>query len=163
MKTELIPHVIMPFAPLFFSIGCYFSINGIEKLKLPSYKMMGFYGLIIFILFFIEFHLFDDKLFHFFIVLIGFPSLIFLGGHLCEGLIIRKFYSDSSFFVYALHVFFLSISNKLLFTIFHPQTQVLSTLLYILSIMCVVLLCCSTYTLSKRFMPTMTRLMSGGR
>lgn len=163
MTTSIIPNTIMPLAPLFFSIGSYLSITGREKFSLPASYLFALYCILISVLFAIEYNTLNNKLFHYFIVLIGFPSLIFIGGYLNARIKIPKFFSESSFFVYALHVFFLSITNKLLFTIFHPQNQLSSILIFLSSITFAVILCCLAYNILKRFLPVLAKVLSGGR
>jgi hypothetical protein len=77
---------------------------------------------------------------------------------------VNRFLAASSFFVFAIHnPLMMQVIRKILYATFNPQSDWIITTLYFLIVFAVVFIALGLYYMLKRFMPTFTAIITGGR
>jgi surface polysaccharide O-acyltransferase-like enzyme len=77
---------------------------------------------------------------------------------------VNRFLLSSAFFLFAVHdPFLLTPLRKILYVVFNPQSDLLITALYFLIVLVTVLIALGLYYMLKRFLPTFTAIITGGR
>lgn len=75
----------------------------------------------------------------------------------------NRFLIKSSFFVFAVHVMLLPIIKKGILCLFYPQTDLELSILYLGNVALTVIVSVLIYFISQKYLPVVTRFMTGGR
>lgn len=72
--------------------------------------------------------------------------------------------SESSFFVFAMHMLFMWELGKAVFVFFHLENEPVTLVIFFFAIVIItILICLGTYVLLKRYLPKVCGLLTGGR
>jgi hypothetical protein len=95
----------------------------------------------------------------------GVPVLISLGAYLLKfkDSTIYQSLTESTFFVFAIHVFILPYIRKIIFLCCHPANPLFSWVLLGLTWLLTVAASVAIYRFCRRFLPRMTKVLCGGR
>jgi hypothetical protein len=98
-------------------------------------------------------------------VVVGVPVLISLGAYLLKfkDSAIYQSLTESTFFVFAIHVFILPYIRKIIFICCHPANPLFSWVLLGLTWLLTVAASVAIYRFCRRFLPRMTKVLCGGR
>lgn len=154
-------------ALFFFSAGAYFSIHGknfVEMMKpyLPAAAILYFLIAIVTLCFRGEAWC---TYLHRIGILVGIVLAITLSAHfLARGKWhTNTFLSDSSFFIYAYHGMPLAFVLKFFFKLVYPHADGTMLMLYVLCPVITILIGLILYYLLKKYLPTFTSVITGGR
>ena len=92
-------------------------------------------------------------------------AVIFMSYLLEKGKVkVSPLLSESSFFVFAMHMTFMWELGKAVFLLFHLQNEPVTLLLFFFGVVTLtILICLATYVLLKRYLPSVCKLLTGGR
>lgn len=152
-------------ACFFFSWGAYYSIN---KLNLVvEMRKLKFVPYIYVPLSILDTYLHNnDMLVHYGSIPMGAITAIIFMSYLLEKGVVKDnaFLSDTSFFVFAMHMIILWELGKLIFMLLHLTDDPLTLLLFHYGVVALtILICLGTYLFLRRFMPGFCKLLTGGR
>ena len=150
----------------FFPLGAYFSIYHINFVELANKAKWA-------PLLYVVFAIADTVTFeqpynywlHYTGILIGLIAMIHVVSELIrrERITTSKFLSDASFFVFALHGLFISRYVKLLIMIFRPGLPYAILFIYFFVPVTTIMVCLGLYKLLNNYMPTVAKIVTGGR
>ena len=154
-------------AAFFFSCGAYFSIN--RKSFVDIMRKAKWFPVLDLLLAIVD--TFTKKegyniYIHDAGILVGVASAVIVTSYLIErGRVkVNMTLANSSFFVFALHNLIMSDIGKVLFTVFHLPDNTYSMLfMYFVVPTITIILCVFIYSSLKRFMPTLCKVLTGGR
>lgn len=152
-------------ACFFFSWGGYYSINKqnliveMRKLKWVPYVYLP--------LSFLDTYLYNNNmLVHYGSIPLGaITSIIFMSYLIEKGKVKdNKLLSESSFFVFCMHMTIMWEMGKLVFMLLHLEDDPLTLLLFFYGIVTLtILVCLATYVVLNKYVPKFCRLLTGGR
>ena len=145
---------VNPAAPICFCLGAYISLKKIKNM--PTNKLYQ----ILFLLF--TLFLLTTNYLHQYMHVLGSLSMFILGQHLSTRIKIHPFFSNSSFSIFALHVFFLTICYHILLKIFIIDNTFIGIIVILLSFMFTIILCCLSYYLVNKLFPKLSIIIWGG-
>lgn len=92
-------------------------------------------------------------------------AVIFMSYLLEKGFVkVHPLLSESSFFVFAMHMTFMWEFGKAVFMILHLENEPFTLLVFFFSVVTLtILICLATYVLLKRYLPSVCNLLTGGR
>ena len=150
----------------FFPLGAYFGINRINFVELAHKVQWSPYAYIILAI--------GDTLsvgqpYNYWLhnggILLGLITTAYIVSVLVESekVKINKFLSDASFFVFALHGLFISKFMKAIVMIIHPQSPYSVLFIYFFVPITTILICLGFYRLLNSYMPSVAKIVTGGR
>ncbi len=151
----------------FFPLGAYFSIHHIDfiavirKIKpiLIAYPILAI----------IDMAYRNDSAFHLYAhnlcILTGIAVAISIAAWLIESGKTRpdRFLTNGSFFIYVLHILFIQYITKAIIMALHPQSPYLLIAVFFAVPVITIAICLMIYHVMSRTMPTITKIISGGR
>ena len=150
---------------LFFSWGAYYSINKLDIItEMRKLKIIP----VIYVFFAIADTYMNGlcDFVHYASTPFGAVTDFIFMSYLLEKGIVKenRFLSESSFFVFAMHMVFMWELGKVVFVLFHLNNEPLVLLVFFFgNVTLTILICLATYTLLKRYFPSVCNLLSGGR
>lgn len=150
----------------FFPLGAYFSINRINFVKLAhKAKWSPYVYIILAIGDTLSMGLPNNYWFHRGGILVGLITATYIASVLVESKKVKtnKFLSDASFFVYALHGLFISKFMIAIVMVILPQSPFLVLFIYFFVPITTILICLGLYKLLNSYMPSVAKIVSGGR
>lgn len=150
---------------LFFSIGAWLVIKGVDLRGLDTFVKYLIPGYIILVMSdAVTKNWVGNFIVHRSGILVGIPLLFWAAGKLSEQCKSRLFsLASSAFFLYATHAVMVTIIRKLSYMIFQPSSQAALLILYFITPLFVIMICTSLYFLLKKSLPRFTLLVTGGR
>ena len=150
----------------FFPLGAYFSINKINFVELANKIKWSpcLYAILAI----------GDTItkgepynhwFHNLGVMVGIFAVVCIASLLLvkDRVHINKFLSDASFFVFAAHGLFISKFMKALIMTVQPQSSLVVLFIYFFVPITTILICLGIYKILNRWMPSLARVVTGGR
>lgn len=150
----------------FFPLGAYFSINRINFVELAhKVKWTPYAYIILAIGDTISIGLPFNFWFHQSGILVGLISSTYIASVLVESKKVKtnKFLGDASFFVFALHGLFIFKYMKAIVMVTHPQSPYFVLFIYFLVPITTILICLGLYRLLNSYMPSVAKIVTGGR
>lgn len=150
----------------FFPLGAYFSIYHINFVTLAN--KMKWTPLLYLILAFADVFSIGKPYsfwFHYTGILTGLVSVTYIVSELIKiGKVeISKFLSDASFFVFAMHGLFISKYMKAIIMVFHPESPYVVLFIYFFVPITTIIICLGLYKLLYRYLPSVAKVVTGGR
>ncbi|MBO5594196.1 MAG: acyltransferase [Prevotella sp.] len=152
-------------APFFFSWGAYYSINKqnliveMRKLKWVPYIYLP--------MSFLDTYLYNNNMFvHYASVPFGAITAIIFMSYLLEKGVVKenKLLSESSFFVFCMHMTIMWEMGKFIFVMLHLKDEPITLFLFFFGIVTLtILVCLGTYVILNKYAPKVCRLLTGGR
>lgn len=152
-------------APFFFSWGAYYSINKqnliveMRKLKWVPYIYLP--------MSFLDTYLYNNNMFvHYASVPLGAITAIIFMAYLLEKGVVKenKLLSESSFFVFCMHMTIMWEMGKFIFVMLHLKDEPITLFLFFFGIVTLtILVCLATYVILNKYAPKVCRLLTGGR
>lgn len=145
---------ISPTAPICFILGSYLAINKIKYM--PTNKLFQ----IVYLLFTVL--LLTTDFLHQYMSVLGLWSMFIVAQHLSKRLRIPAFFSNNSFPILSMHIFYLTICYMILLNIFNVNNSFIGFSVILLSLLSTILLCCLTSSIVKKISPSLSTIIFGG-
>lgn len=101
---------------------------------------------------------------HLLSVLVGVPAILLIGQEVFnKKWRVKSILTQSVFWVFAAHAIILGYVLKIAFLVFHPTNELSCSLTLLSAWALTIILSVLTYIFTKRYLPTLNRVMSGGR
>ena len=150
----------------FFPLGAYFSINHIDFVTLANKaKWTPLLYLVLALADVFSIGKVCNYWFHNTGILIGLIVTTYIASVLIKKDKVKnnKFLSDSSFFVFAIHGLFISKYMKAIIMFFHPESPYVVLFIYFFVPITTIVICLGLYKLLYKFMPSVAKIVTGGR
>jgi surface polysaccharide O-acyltransferase-like enzyme len=152
-------------APFFFSWGAYYSIS--KQNLIVEMRKLKWIPYIYIPMSILDTYLYNNNMFvHYASVPLGAITAIIFMSYLIEKGKVKenKLLSESSFFVFCMHMTIMWEMGKLVFMLLHLGDDPLTLLLFFYGVVTLtILVCLATYVVLNKYVPKFCRLLTGGR
>ena len=150
----------------FFPIGAYLSVNGFDFTDFTKKtKWSPYLFIIVAIADTYTYGRTDTIWIHKLAIIIGSVAIIHLVAVFLRKKIIKtnRLLSESSFFLYLIHGLFILLYLKILLLVVHPESQITFLFIYFFVVATTVLFSIFLFYLLKKYLPSIAKLLTGGR